>query len=518
MKLRYGIITSMVWLLSLTGQAQELAAGHYQEPYRPQWHFSPPSGWMNDPNGLVYHQGEYHLFYQFYPNDTRWGPMHWGHAISRDLVHWEHQPVALTPDDKGYIFSGSIVADTHNTSGLGKDGAIPLVALFTYHDPNAAAKNTRNHESQGLAFSLDNGRSWQKYADNPVIPNPGDTQDFRDPKVFWHAPSQHWIMGLSVTDHVQFWRSKNLIDWQYQSSFGKGLGAHGGVWECPDLLPFTLPGSNQTHWALLLNLNPGGPQGGSGIQYFVGDFDGKTFTLDPEFANTLQHKEAVWLDHGADNYAGVTWSGVKDGRTLFIGWMSNWLYGQELPTHPWRSSMTMPRTLEMIRTAEGLRLKSQPVAELETLRQPLAFTERTEADRLTLQSNADIMQSEWLFEFRLADQAPALALTFSNESGEKLQLGMDDGQFYIDRSQAGRSDFSDTFAARHLAPLTLSDKSLSLRLFLDQSAVEVFVNDGQLSMTERVFPTRPYTAVHISGNATLIRKQGYKLTSIWPHK
>ncbi|MBT1063144.1 glycoside hydrolase family 32 protein [Bowmanella sp. Y26] len=513
--LRWGVLLTTVWLISLTGHTQELTAGDYQEPYRPQWHFSPPSGWMNDPNGLVYHQGEYHLFYQYYPDATRWGPMHWGHAVSRDLVHWQHLPIALAPDEKGYIFSGSIVADTLNTSGLGKDGVIPLVALFTYHDPKAAAQNTRNHESQGLAFSLDNGRSWQKYANNPVIPNPGETQDFRDPKVFWHAPSQHWVMALSVTDHVQFWRSKNLIDWQYQSSFGKGLGAQGGVWECPDLLPFTLPGSDQTHWALLLNLNPGGPQGGSGIQYFIGDFDGKTFSLDPDFANTLQSQEAVWLDHGADNYAGVTWSGVEDGRTLFIGWMSNWLYGQQLPTHPWRSSMTMPRTLDMVSTAQGLRLKSRPVAELESLRQPLSLTEHREANRLTMQSQTDIMQSEWWFEFRLPEQESILELIFSNELGEKLVLGVDKGQFYIDRSQAGRADFSEVFASRHRAPLTISDNALSIRLFLDHSAVEVFVNDGQLSMTERFFPTRPYTSLSISGRAELKQKQSYKLASIW---
>ncbi|RME99284.1 MAG: glycoside hydrolase family 32 protein, partial [Bacteroidetes bacterium] len=300
----------------------------YQEAHRPQFHFSPPTMWMNDPNGMVFFEGEYHLFYQYYPDSTVWGPMHWGHAVSKDLLHWEHLPIALAPDEHGYIFSGSAVVDWENSSGFGVDELPPLVAIFTYHDPIAEREGRDDFQTQGIAYSNDRGRSWVKYDGNPVLPNPG-IRDFRDPKVIWDTESQRWIMVLAAGDHIRFYASKDLKHWRYLSSFGQRLGAHGGVWECPDLFPMKVEGSGDQRWVLLVSINPGAPNGGSGTQYFVGRFEDDRFKLDAEFAYNLNRMQdsvkAVWLDYGRDNYAGVTWSDIpfELDRRIFIGWMSN---------------------------------------------------------------------------------------------------------------------------------------------------------------------------------------------------
>ncbi len=294
------------------------------EQHRPHFHFTPESMWMNDPNGMVYYEGEYHLFYQHHPDDVVWGPMHWGHAVSTDLVHWEHLPIALYPDEYGYIFSGSAVVDWKNTSGFGSKHNPPLIAIFTYHDVDGEQAGNNDYQTQGIAYSIDKGRSWTKYENNPVLPNPG-IKDFRDPKVIWYEPDQKWIMTLAAHDNVRFYSSPNLKDWIFESEFGKGIGAHGGVWECPDLFPMELDGTQK--WVLLVSLNDGGPNGGSGTQYFIGDFDGKTFI------NDNSKNQILWLDYGRDNYAGVTWSDIpdEDGRRIFMGWMSNWSYAEVVP-------------------------------------------------------------------------------------------------------------------------------------------------------------------------------------------
>ena len=320
------------------------------EPHRPAFHFTPKTGWMNDPNGMVYYEGEYHLFYQYYPDSTVWGPMHWGHAISRDLVSWEHLPIALYPDSLGLIFSGSAVVDWKNTSGFGINGKPPLVAMFTHHLMRGEKAGRHDFQYQSLAYSNDKGRTWTKYAGNPVIPNTNAIHDYRDTKVFWYAPDQKWVVVLAAGDHIMLYNSPNLKDWTYLSSFGKDLGAHGGVWECPDLFPLKVQGTTQEKWVLIQNMNPGGPNGGSAAQYFIGDFNGKSFILDAQLTGDLP----LWLDHGRDNYAGVTWSDVPaaDGRRLFIGWMSNWDYAQVVPTKSWRSAMTLPRQLVLAKTAK----------------------------------------------------------------------------------------------------------------------------------------------------------------------
>ena len=287
------IISVMFYLSCGSAQKQQ----EYNEPHRPQIHFSPKEKWMNDPNGMVYHNGTYHLFYQYYPDSTVWGPMHWGHATSNDLVHWQHQPVALYPDSLGYIFSGSAVVDSNNTSGFGKDGKAPLVAIFTHHDPKGEKNGTATFQNQSIAYSVDEGKTWVKYANNPVVKNPG-IRDFRDPKVSWYEAGKKWIMTLATLDHITFFSSPNLKDWTKESEFGKEVGAHGGVWECPDLFPLDYNG--QKIWILVVNINPGGPNGGSATQYFTGGFDGNKFI--PYQTDTR------WLDYGPDEYAGITWS------------------------------------------------------------------------------------------------------------------------------------------------------------------------------------------------------------------
>jgi len=481
----------------------------YSEQHRPQLHFTPPSMWMNDPNGLVFYKGDYHLFYQYYPEDTVWGPMHWGHAVSEDLVHWQNLPIALYPDELGYIFSGSAVVDWNNSSGFGVNGEPPLVAIFTYHDPVKGETDANDHEYQGIAFSTDNGRSWTKYRDNPVLPNADRHRDFRDPNVFWHQESGRWIMVLSVHDHVQFYGSPNLKEWAYLSSFGAGIGGHGGVWECPDLFEIKVAGSKETKWVLIQNLNPGGPQGGSGTQYFVGEFDGTTFTLDPDFADTLQDSGPVWLDWGRDNYAGVTWSDIpaSDGRRIFIGWMSNWDYAQQVPTGAWRSAMTLPRTLSLHRTDDGYRIFAEPVSELALLRDMSHRFERkviSGNEDITTAIGFPIATSEIRLEFKIEENSNAdFGIELSNGMGETYGIGFDSesNSFYSDRSNAGRHDFSDKFADRvHRAPRLETGETASMHIVFDVASAELFADDGATVLTDIFFPSEPFDRIAIYSN------------------
>jgi len=510
------------------GEATEATVARVTtDRHRPQFHFTPPAHWMNDPNGLVYFAGEYHLFYQYYPDDTVWGPMHWGHAVSRDLVHWDDLPIALYPDEHGYIFSGSAVVDWHDTSGFGSGGEPPLVAIFTYHDPERASAGTNDHETQGIAYSNDRGRSWTKYEHNPVLPNADGHRDFRDPNVFWHAPTERWVMVLSVSDHVELWVSPDLRSWEFSSAFGHDWGAHGGVWECPDLFPLNVAGTDAVRWVLILNLNPGGPQGGSGTQYFVGDFDGRTFTIDERFAETLRNETAVWLDWGRDNYAGVTWSDVpeSDGRRLFIGWMSNWDYAQQVPTAAWRSAMTVPRALTLVETPAGLRVFSSPVAELTRLR-----GEAVSVPVMRIRDRRDIgvegafspAQSELQLAFDLdRTTADEVGIVLSNPAGEEYRLGYraGSGMFVSDRRRSGEHSFADTFADRvHEAPRLVQSNALDLRLLLDAASIEMFADGGATVLTDIYFPSTPFDrlAVYaIGGEAALVGGTVYPLRSIW---
>lgn len=452
------------------------------EQFRPVYHFTPESSWMNDPNGMFYLDGEYHLFYQYYPDSTVWGPMHWGHAVSRDLTHWEHLNVALEPDSLGYIFSGSAVVDSKNSSGLGTEETSPIVAIFTYHNPKKEKSGTVEIESQGIAFSLDKGRTWEKYSGNPVLPNPG-ARDFRDPKVQLFQDKdgeEFWLMTLAVSDHIEFYSSKNLMDWEKIGEFGKGIGAHGGVWECPDLIPMKTP-SGELKYVLLVSINPGGPQKGSATQYFIGDFEEGVFTPDDTMIR--------WMDYGPDNYAGVTWSNIPTDqeRVVLIGWMSNWLYAQEVPTKTWRSAMTIPRSLSLIDIKETLLLKSEPVAELSQLRKSsYDIEEQSTLPSVATELTVDIENEEPFF------------IQFKNELGEQFRITRENGLLSIDRTNAGISDFNPDFAAIHSAPMSWPAKNL--RIFLDAHSVEVFINQGELVMTSTLFPNSPWKEVELSEN------------------
>ena len=318
-----------------------------EEKFRPSYHFTPKQNWVNDPNGLFYYEGKYHLYFQHNPNDNVWGPMHWGHATSYDLINWKEENIALYPDENGYIFSGSIVVDSKNSSGLGVDNKVPIIALYTNHNPKGESNDSIQSETQYLAYSLDSGYTWTKYKNNPIINNPG-IKDFRDPKVVWDEDSNKWIMALAVQQEVFFYGSQNLLDWNLLSKFGKNYGSHSGVWECPELMK--LPVNDQeSKWVLIVSINPGGPNGGSATQYFVGDFDGTNFNIDDHFAHEIESNHSYWLDFGKDNYASVSFDNARkiDGSKIMIGWMSNWLYAQKVPTKKWRNGMTIPREVKL---------------------------------------------------------------------------------------------------------------------------------------------------------------------------
>jgi fructan beta-fructosidase len=525
--LYFGI--SIAILFCATTCKQEITgslSATYREPHRLQFHFSPPQNWMNDPNGMVFYDGEYHLFYQHYPDSNVWGPMHWGHAVSTDLVHWEHLPIALYPDSLGYIFSGSAVMDWKNTSGLGKPGKPPMIAIFTYHNPEGERAGRQDFQYQGIAFSLDKGRTWTKYAGNPVIPNSDSIRDFRDPKVIWHAPSQKWIMIFAAYDHLKIWSSKNLLEWNHMSDFGADFGAHSGVWECPDLFPIDVEGAGLTKWVLLVSVNPGAPNGGSGTQYFIGDFDGESFILDRQFEQVVQNGQAIWLDYGRDNYAGVTWSDAPHNLSerIFMGWMSNWDYAQVVPTEVWRSAMTLPRSLKLVSSPEGLRLKAQPVHNLASLR----------GEAVTLK-NKDVLgvldlgayglkpdKLELLIEFELPEDAPLVTgIELSNSVGERYRVGFSakNELWFSDRRLSGDHSFSEKFAeGLHTAPVSGKDRKRSMHLFLDTAAAELFADEGTTVITDIYFPSEPFNRIHIfseNGQVRVTNATFYPLRSIW---
>ncbi len=499
----------------------------YSEKHRPQFHFSPEEKWMNDPNGMVYFDGEYHLFYQYYPDSTVWGPMHWGHAITKDLVHWEHLPIALYPDSLGYIFSGSAVVDRKNTSGFGENNEPPLIAIFTHHSMQGEKKGDNNFQYQSIAYSNDKGRTWTKYDGNPVIPNTNNIRDFRDPKVIWDKVSGKWIMVFAAYDHVKIWNSDDLKNWTHLSDWGLEYGEHGGVWECPDLFPLAVDGESETKWVLLLSINPGLPNGGSGTQYFVGDFDGKNFTLDKSFANDVTNGQSVWLDYGRDNYAGVTWSDIpkEDGRRLFLGWMSNWDYAQKVPTEVWRSAMTIPRTLVLKKTENSYRIFSEPVDELNQLRNNSFKLEKevyTKQVSLSEKNDFNPNQTELLLEFDLeSSTSKRFGMELSNKKGENYKFGFNvkENSFFSDRTKAGNHAFSDNFGLKEsVAPRLSNNKKMKLHVFIDASSIEVFADEGATALTEIFFPSENFDKLSLfteGGETALIKGEVYQLNQIW---
>ncbi len=631
-----------------------------REPFRPQFHFTPERNWMNDPNGMVFYDGEWHLFYQYNPHGDRWGHMSWGHAVSRDLVRWEHLPLALAEEDGIMIFSGSAVVDWKNTSGFGVDNQPPLVAIYTGH--------REGRQDQRLAYSNDRGRTWTKFAGNPVL----DVKmaDFRDPKVFWHEGTSRWVMtvALAAEKKVHFYASPDLKAWKYVGEFGPA-GATDGLWECPDLFSLPVDGGG-TKWVLIVNINPGGPAGGSGCQYFVGEFDGAKFTSDPlptelaefvppgqvladfekdyagwkaegeafgrepargtlpnqqpvggfrgerlvnsfqdgdrgqgtltspPFKITAKHlsfligggaheqtrlellvdgqavrtargrdrerltwqswdvselrgktaeiqvvdrhsggwghinvdhilmadvparpasEDALWADYGADFYAGVSWSDVpqEDGRRIWLGWMSNWNYGNDVPTSPWRSAMSVPRELRLVKTPAGLRLTQSPVSELKSLRgngSSLARGTATEANTWISEQNLRSGPLELSFVLEEGEGIAGVELYSGQDQATTITVDQQSKRVLVDRTKSGLTGFHPKFPCIQAAPLTRNAGCISLRVFVDTSSVELFVNDGEQVITSLVFPKSEGTGIKFFAPA----ETRFSALEIWP--
>lgn len=470
---------------------------NFNETYRAQFHFTPEHGWTNDPNGMVYLDGEYHLFFQYNPYGSMWGNMSWGHAVSTDMISWTYLPTALTPDSLGAIFSGSAVVDVNNTAGFGKNA---LIAIYTANGKT---------QQECIAYSTDKGRTFTKYTRNPVLPNPGIT-DFRDPKVSWNEASNQWVMALATKQTVTFYGSPNLKDWTKLSEFGDGIGSHAGVWECPDLFPLSYQG--KTKWVLTVSINPGGPNGGSATQYFIGNFDGKTFKAD-----ALPYP--LWIDYGRDNYAGVTWGNVpkQDGRRLFLGWMSNWDYANQVPTVNFRSAMTTPRELTLVNNGEHLVLNSFPVAEMNTLKTNISDKPDMEINKQALISPL-LKTNNGCYEIEMTIK-PQLANVFGfelqNAKGELLKFNFDLGKklFSIDRSKSGRIGFSNSFKFGMNAPLVKKD-TYRIRLLVDKASAEIFINKGEIAMTTLFFPTEVMNQLKFYGEDAAWKVENIKVNNI----
>ena len=442
-----------------------------REKWRPIYHHTPAYGWMNDPNGLFYKDGLYHLYYQWNPYGSQWENMHWGHSVSRDLVHWENKGMALAPDALGTIFSGCAVVDHENTAGFGK-GAV--VAFYT---------SAGESQTQSMAYSKDNGASFVKYDGNPVVT--ADVPDFRDPHVFWHQETARWVMLLAAGQEMRIYSSSNLKDWQYESAFGERWGNHDGVWECPDLIKLPVRGTNKEKWMLICNINPGGPFGGNATQYFIGQFDGHRFTCED------QPDETKWMDYGKDHYAAITFDNAPDGRHILMAWMSNWQYANEVPTLQYRSANAVPCDIDLFEHAGKTYVGRTPAKELLALR-GRRLLKRSAAARRTF--DAEKGAYELLVNIK-PSAAGQTRLSLQNEKGERVVLTYDvaAATLSVDRTLSGETDFSDAFKAVTTAPVR--GQSSGVRIFVDKSSVEVFDADGRLSLTHLVFPTQPYNTL-----------------------
>lgn len=472
-----------------------------REKYRPAFHHTPLYGWMNDPNGMVYKDGTWHLYYQANPYGSKWQNMTWGHSSSKDLINWEHHPLAIEPDGLGTIFSGSSVLDPRNTAGFGPDA---IVSMYT---------SAADSQIQSLAHSKDGGMTFEKYAGNPVITLDSEA---RDPNMFWYEPTGEWILLLAhaLEHEMLIYASPDLKNWTLRSSFGKGLGAQGGVWECPDMFELPVDGTDKKKWVLLCNLNPGGIFGGSATQYFTGDFDGTTFTPDLDADGKVPTK---WMDFGKDHYATVSFSDAPDSRRTVLGWMSNWQYAAEVPTMQFRSANTLPRDLNLFTGADGQTyLASAPSPEVDLLR-----GERVKkSGKTSLSKNAKEYRlpeaNDGICEIDLdlaAKNGSSVNITLSNAKGNKVVMIYDAEArtLSFDRRESGLTDFSQDFPAVTTAPVLAPADKLSLRIFVDRSSIEVFGDSGRLVMTNLVFPEAPYSTISVSSQG----KADITSMSIW---
>ena len=441
------------------------------EKHRPIYHQTPKWGWMNDPNGMFYKDGVWHLYFQYNPYGSKWENMSWGHSTSTDLVNWKHEPLALFGDGLGTIFSGSCVLDKNNTAGYGDS---TVVAFYTSAGPS---------QTQSMAYSTDGGKTFTKYENNPIITSP--SRDFRDPHVFWNEEAGFWNMILAVGQEMQIFSSTNLKDWKYESSFGEGYGNHGGVWECPDLMKMKVAGTDKEKWMLICNINPGGPFGGSATQYFIGEFDGHKFTCEDE------PSETKWMDYGKDHYATVTFSNAPEGRNVAIAWMSNWQYANQVPTKQYRSANSIARDLGLFEYNGETYCSVRPAKEMDAVR-GARLSAPTEACEIVVTLKGDAQ------------------ITLRNAKGERVVMTYDDEEetFDMDRRRSGNVSFSDAFPVATSSPTY--GKVRQLRIFVDRCSVEAFDGDGKMCMTNLVFPTVPYDKLIIKGKA---KAKIYKIKS-----
>lgn len=454
-----------------------------REKFRPLYHHTPLYGWMNDPNGMFYKDGEYHLYFQYNPYGSMWGNMNWGHSSSKDLVHWEHHPVAIEPNGLGTVFSGSSVVDKENTAGFGKDA---VIAIYT----SAGAS-----QIQSLAYSLDNGLTFQTYENNPIITS---DKECRDPNMFWHAESGKWILILAAALEKEMWiySSPDLKNWTKESAFGRGYGAQDGVWECPDLMQLSVRGTDRKKWVLICNINPGGPFGGSAAQYFVGDFDGKTFTCD------TKPEVTKWMDYGKDHYATVSWSNAPEGRHTVVAWMSNWQYANNVPTKQYRSGNSLPRDLGLYQAEDGdYYLTTAPAEETKALRgkKPLKYGAFSAGTKAAVRKLPADNSGACEIDIELtAQSANKVYIKLSNDSEYTvLAYDLENNTFSMDRTKSGITDFSKDFPAITVAPVAGGNKQ-HLRIFIDRCSIEAFDGEGRFAMTNLVFPENPYATIAVS--------------------
>ena len=432
------------------------------EKHRPLYHHTPQYGWMNDPNGMFYKDGVWHLCYQFNPYGSQWENLSWGHSTSTDLINWKAEPTALEPDALGMMFSGCCVVDKNNTAGFGKDA---IVALYT----TAGARQT-----QSLAYSTDGGKTFTKYADNPIITS--NVPDFRDPHVFWNAEAGFWNMILAAGQQMSIYSSKDLKEWKHESDFGAEYGNHVGVWECPDLMKMNVKGTNKDKWMLICNINPGGPFGGSATQYFIGQFDGHKFTCEDE------PSETKWMDYGKDHYATITFDNAPEGRHVGIAWMSNWQYANQVPTKQYRSANSIVRDFGLFEYKGETYCSITPAKEMLAAR-GARVSQPTEACEIVVTVKGDAQ------------------IILRNAKGERVVMTYDDEEetFDMDRRHSGNITFSDAFPVATSSPTY--GKVRQLRIFVDRCSVEAFDGDGKMCMTNLVFPSTPYDKIIVKGKA-----------------
>ncbi|MBO4519388.1 MAG: DUF4980 domain-containing protein [Paludibacteraceae bacterium] len=445
-----------------------------REPMRPEYHHTPLYGWMNDPNGMFYDDqtGLWHLYFQYNPYGSLWQNMTWGHSTSPDLIHWTHHPEAIRPNALGTIFSGSCVVDRNNSAGFGENA---VIAIYTNSEMCG--------QSQSIAYSLDGGMTFTPYEGNPVLAD--SLPDFRDPKVFWDEQANCWTMALACQQEIRFFQSPDLKNWTFVSRFGKGYGCHDGVWECPDLIRL------DNHYVLLVNINPGGPFGGSATQYFVGDWDGKEFIVESQKSK----EESKWLDYGKDHYATVTFHNAPDSRVTALAWVSNWEYANKLPMTQYRSQNSLPRELSLFQDDQGeYRVAVMPSPEA-----------------LALKGNQiDAPTDECMIEITCPCENKKTVITLSNDKGEKVVMKLDLSKktFSMDRKQSGDCSFSRDFAAVTTAPLfkmaNANANANAVTLFIDHCVLEAFDGEGAWAMTNLVFPSAPYNHIHVVGGEATI--------------